>query len=54
MLFFSLFADLTKVQGTMDHLNTETQRAVLLSFKVSFCTVIYYEEEIKARTPFSG
>lgn len=53
MLFFSLFADLTKVQGTMDHLNTETQRAVL-SFKVSFCTVIYYEEEIKARTPFSG
>lgn len=36
----------------MDHLNTEIQRAVLLSLKVSFCTVICYEEEIKVRTPF--
>lgn len=50
-LFFSLFADLTEVQGTMDHLNTETRRAVLLSLKVSFCTVVCYEEEIKARKP---
>lgn len=36
----------------MDHLNTETQGAVLLSLKVSFCTVRCYEEEIKARKPF--
>lgn len=51
-LFFSLFADLTKVQGTVDHLNTETRGAVLLSLNMSFCTVICYEEEIKARKPF--
>lgn len=50
--WFSLFADLTEVQGTTDHLNTETQRAVLLSLQVSFCTVVCYEEEIKARKPF--
>lgn len=50
--WFSLFADLTEVQGTTDHLNTETQGAVLLSLQVSFCTVICYEEEIKARKPF--
>ena len=49
---FSLFADLTKVQGTMDHLNTETRGAVVLSLKVSFCTVVCYEDEIKARKPF--
>lgn len=49
--FFSLFTDLTKVQGTMDHLNTET-RGAILSLKVFFCTVICYEEEIKARKPF--
>ena len=50
--FFSLLADLTKAQGTMDHLNTETRGTVLLSLKVSFCTVVRYEEEIKARKPF--
>lgn len=49
--FFFLFADLTKVQGTMDHLNTETQGAVL-SLKVSLCTVTCYEEENQARMPF--
>lgn len=36
----------------MDHLNTETQGELLLSLKVSFCTVACYEEEIKAREPF--
>lgn len=36
----------------MDHLNTETRGEVLLSLKVSFCTVTCYEEEIKAREPF--
>lgn len=36
----------------MDHLNTETRGEVLLSLKVSLCTVICYEEEIQAREPF--
>lgn len=34
------------------HLNTETRGEVLLSLKVSFCTVTCYKEEIKAREPF--
>lgn len=50
--FFSLFADLAKVQGTPDHLNTETRGAVLRSLDVSFCTVVCFEEEIKVRKPF--
>lgn len=50
-VYFFLFADLTKVQGTMDHLNTETRGAVL-SLKVSLCTVTCYEEENQARRPF--
>lgn len=36
----------------MDHLNTVTPGEVLLSLKVSFCTVTCYEEEIKGREPF--